>query len=232
MRITRGWAAVVLIAALTAGGCSDGGGATTADPGRSTVEGDGSAAAGTPSQDPTPTRYTDRQLGAALPRGRQQLHGVTEVATECRDLTKPCSGIRGWGLVDANADPASIRLLVSVLRTHDPSTQAEQRRQCPDGHFDQPLKWNRAHTSYTIGERGQGRSWPFSIGEWHGFVCQKTGVQLYTNGPSKRHTWQMALLTNGVHDLTTSALTLGETKALAREYLARLTVGAGLTGGG
>jgi len=62
-------------------------------------------------------------------------------------------------------------------------------------------------------------------------VCQKTGVLLGPQGETSGwHTWQTAYLTNGRHDLTTAGRTLPMTKARAREYLARLSVGAGLAG--
>lgn len=221
---------VVLIAALTAGGCSDDADGS-ADPSRSSpTAGDASSRAAPPSAAPTPTRYTDRQLGAALPEGRTQLHGITEIAVECRDLAEPCNGARGWGLVDARSDPSSRDLVVSINRTHRPSVQRAQERRCPDGPVHIPLEWtDRAHTSYRPGERAEARRLPLTIGEWSGFVCQKTGVLLWPEGEtSERHTWQEAYLTNGVHDLATSGRTLPLTKALVREYLARLTVGAGL----
>jgi hypothetical protein len=226
VRISRGWVAVVLIATLTASGCSDGAddpvGGSSGKP----------AEAAAPSPEPTPTRYTDEQLGAALPRGRQQLHGIAKVAVACRDLTKPCNGTRGWGIVDAKSDPAHLDLVVSINHQHRGSLR-QQRRRCPDGPVDKPVHWlNPEHTSYRPGERAEARFLPLTIGEWRGGICQKTGVILWPHGEtSARHTWQEAYLTNGLHDLTTAGRTLRLTETLAREYLARLTVSAGLTTG-
>ncbi|HEY0950085.1 hypothetical protein [Nocardioides sp.] len=229
MRISRGWAAVVLIAALAMGGCSADGSEPSGAEGPGPDDG---SSATEPSPAPTPTRFTAEQLGAALPQGRKQLHGIAHVAFECRDLTKPCNGFRGWAVVDARSDPEALDLVVTIRQKHDQANERLRRRQCPDGEFHRPLRWqDDEHTRYTPGERAQARRIPLTIGEWSGFVCQKTGVLLWPRGEtSERHTWQTAYLTNGLHDLTTAGRTLAMTKALAREYLARLSVGAGLTG--
>ena len=222
---------MVLVAALATAGCSGAGDASPPTSGHAPGVGESSSGSPAPSQEPRPHRYTDRQLAAALPQGRHELHGVTRIADECRDLAKACHGIRGWGLVDANSDPESIELVVSVRRTNDPAIMREQQRRCPNGPIDHPLRWqDEAHTSYVPGERGDARRMPLTVGEWHGFVCQKTGVLVWDEGrTSDRFTWQSALLTNGVHFLSTSGRTMAMTKALAREYVDRLSV-AGLVG--
>jgi hypothetical protein len=212
---------------MTLGGCSGGddeGGTTTGSPDREPY------ATTSATSDPAaePTRYADEQLVAALPSGRAQLHGVTDIRQECRDLSEPCNGVRGWAMVSAGSDPTDVELMVSVTRTYDPATIREAEAACPDGPYRQPLKWtNREHTEYTPGERVRARRIPLALGEWEGFVCQKTGVRLWPDGEtSDRGTWQVAYLTNEVHFMTTVGDTVELTEALAREYVERLSVGA------
>jgi hypothetical protein len=218
----------VLAAAVALTGCSGGGSGggsedeQSADP--SLTASPSESPTKTKKPEPKPTRYSDKELVQALPQGVKEMHGITDVSDECRNLSVPCHGTKGTGLVDARSDPDQVDLLVVVNRNHDEAVQRKHRQECRPGTFDRQVEWlDDDHTSYVPGERGRARQSSFKAGEWEGFLCEKQGVLLYPDGhASDHHRWQYAYLSNGLHDLTTAARTPKMTKALAREYAERL----------
>jgi hypothetical protein len=214
--------AVAALVALT--GCTGDGSDEDPSSDASVVPSPSESPEKTKKPEPEPTRYTDKQLAQALPQGRKEMHGITDVSDQCRNLAVACHGTKGTGLVDARADPDQVDLLVVINRDHDEAVQRKHRQECQPGKFDRKVQWlDDDHTSYVPGERGRARQSDVKAGEWEGFLCEKRGVLLYPDGhASDHHRWQYAYLSNGVHDLTTAARTPKMTKALAREYADRL----------
>lgn len=192
---------------------------------------DGSNASGSqsPSGEPTPepTAYDDQQLTAALPRTAAQLRAP--VTGKCLDLAKACSaaGAPGVAFVQGGdgGGPGGFDVAVHVFRGWDADAWTGHVEDCPQGKFEQPLKYTPEYGegSYNPGERGTSRRTDWTVGSWTGFVCDKTLVYLWPkNETSERQHSVYAFLHNGHHLLRVDARTPAETRRLASEYLDRL----------
>lgn len=178
--------------------------------------------------------YTEAQLVSALPRTRQELHGLAQ-RQSCWTIRKPCqkgNPVFGEAWVSAGPDEPGrgIAVTVSNVGLH-PGWMAEES--CPRGwsivrstrhRFDRPFE-QHDFGGYSPGQRGTAHRVPLHVRDWLGFACEKSVVYLWpANRHSPRYVERESWLSQGKWALVTRGRTLRETELLAREYVARLAV--------
>lgn len=180
-----------------------------------------------PSASATAIIYSNGDLVTALPGTRRQRHGVA-LLSSCLTMNRACGPNPESGFVSvvgSSSGPSTIDIGVTVTGQYDADAWRRRVSRCPQGRYQQPLKYTPKYGTgaYRPGERGTSTRTAWSVRSWVGFTCAKDLVRLWPDGAeSGRDTEFTIALTNGIHALDVTGRSLAEARALAEEYLARL----------